>query len=152
MAGTTAPGGGSTAPRSAGTQEVTGWVGWVIFAGTLMTLIGVLHVFEGIIALVRNSTLVFPGNGLVVSLNSYTQYGWTQIIVGAVVFLAGLGILAGQTWARAVGVILAVVSVLVNFGFATAFPVWALTLIALDIFVIYALTAHGGEIKATSSM
>jgi hypothetical protein len=147
MAGTTAPRG-----SSADTQEVTGWVGWVIFAGTLMAMIGVLHMFEGIIALVRNSTLVFPRNGLTVSLSSYTQYGWTQIIVGALVFLAGLGILAGQTWARAVGVILAVVSVLVNFGFATAFPVWALTLIALDIFVIYALTAHGGEIKATNSV
>jgi hypothetical protein len=37
----------------------------------------------------------------------------------------------------------------VNFAWATAFPVWSITLLAIDLFVIYALIAHGAEVKAS---
>jgi hypothetical protein len=127
-------------------SEVTGWVGWIVFAGTMMTLIGVFHMFGGIISLVRRNTVVFPTGDLVVSVN-YTQYGWMQLIGGAIVFLAGLGLFTGRTWARVVGVAIALISAIFNFVFLTAFPIWSITLIAIDIFVIYALTAHGGEMK-----
>jgi vacuolar-type H+-ATPase subunit I/STV1 len=150
MAGTTSmSGGGATVPRqSAEVQsEVTGWVGWIVFAGTMMMLIGVFHLFEGIIALFRNTVLVVPQGGLVVSV-SFTQWGWMQLIAGVLIFAAGLGVFTGRTWARVLGVIFASISAILNFAFITAFPVWSLTVIALDIVVIYALTAHGAEMKA----
>jgi uncharacterized membrane protein len=50
-------------------------------------------------------------------------------------------------WARTIGVILVAVSALVNFAWATSFPIWSLTLLAIDFFVIYAIIAHGGELK-----
>ena len=149
MAGTASmSGGGATVPRQSteAQSEVTGWVGWIVFAGTMMMLIGVFHAFEGAIALFRNSVLVIPEGGLVVSV-SFTQWGWTHLIAGVVIFAAGLGVFTGQTWARVLGVILVSVSAVLNFAFVTAFPVWSLTVIALDILVIYALTAHGGEMK-----
>jgi hypothetical protein len=46
-----------------------------------------------------------------------------------------------------VAVLLAGVAILVNFVFIPAYPVWALTIIAINVFVIYALTAHGGELR-----
>ena len=58
------------------------------------------------------------------------------------------GILAGQAWARVTGVVLAVISALVNLAFMAAFPLWATLIIALDVLVIYALVAHGKEITA----
>ena len=148
MAGTTSmSGGGATVPRHSEAQsEVTGWAGWIAFAGTMMMLIGVFHVFEGIIALFRSNVLVIPEGGLVVSV-SFTQWGWVQLIAGVVIFAAGLGVFTGRTWARVVGVILASISAILNFAFVTAFPVWSLTVIALDVVVIYALTAHGAEMK-----
>lgn len=50
-------------------------------------------------------------------------------------------------WARTLGVILASISAILNFALISAFPLWSLTIIALDVFVIYALTARGAEMK-----
>ena len=62
MAGTTSmSGGGATVPRqSMEESEVTGWVGWIVFAGTMMAFLGVFHMFEGFIALFRHTEIAFP--------------------------------------------------------------------------------------------
>lgn len=46
-------GGGSTVPRQSteAQSEVTGWVGWIIFAGTMMALVGTFHVIQGLVAM-----------------------------------------------------------------------------------------------------
>ena len=150
MAGATSTsGGGATVPRQYTEEsEVTGWVGWIVFAGTMMMLLGIFHMFEGLIALFRHAEIVFPASGLAIQVN-YTQWGWLQLIAGALVFAAGIGLFTGRMWARVLGVILVSVSALVNFAWATAFPVWSITLLAIDLFVIYALIAHGAEVKAS---
>jgi hypothetical protein len=149
MAGTTSmSGGGATVPRrSESESEVTGWVGWIVFAGTMMLLIGTFHVIQGLVALFDDAYYLVGANGLVVSVD-YTQWGWVHLVAGVVVIAAGLGLFTGRTWARVVGVILVAISAILNFAFIAAFPVWSLTIIALDVFVIYALTAHGGELRA----
>jgi hypothetical protein len=149
MAGSTSmSGGGATVPRqSMEESEVTGWVGWIVFAGTMMMLLGVFHAFEGLIALFRHSYIAFPTSGLTIQV-SYSQWGWLQLLAGVLVFFAGLGLFTGRMWARTVGVILVSISALINFAWATAFPVWSITLLAIDFFVLYAIIAHGGEMKA----
>jgi hypothetical protein len=126
--------------------EVTGWVGWIVFAGTMMMILGVFHAFEGLIALFRHSYISFPTSGLTIQV-SYTQWGWLQLLAGVLVFFAGLGLFTGRMWARTVGVILVSISALINFAWATAFPVWSITLLAIDFFVLYAIIAHGSEMK-----
>lgn len=125
----------------------SGWVGWIAFAGVMMILLGGLHVFQGIVALVKDEYFLVTSNGLAVNVD-FTAWGWTHLIGGALVILAGFGVLAGQMWARVVGVIVAVVSVLINVAFLAAYPFWSLTMIALGIVVIMALTVHGADIKA----
>ena len=61
--------------------------------------------------------------------------------------MAGFCVLLGQVWARAVGVIVAVLSIVVNAGFLSAAPGWTTIMIALDILVIWALTFHGREMR-----
>jgi hypothetical protein len=148
MAGTTSmSGGGATAPRrSMEETEVTGWVGWIVFAGTVMLLIGTFHVIQGLVALFNDTYYVVTSGGLLVSVD-YTAWGWVHIIGGVIIFAAGLGLFTGRTWARALAVVLVGLSAILNFAFIAAYPVWSLTVIALDVFVIYALTAHGGEMK-----
>jgi len=139
--------GGATVPRQYTEEsEVTGWVGWIVFAGTMMMILGVFHMFEGLIALFRHAEIHFPTSGLTVQVN-YTQWGWLQLIAGALVFLAGLGLFTGRMWARALAVVLVVISALVNFAWMAAFPFWSITLLAVDFFVLYAIIAHGGEMK-----
>ena len=150
MAGTTSmSGGGYTAPRQSteAQSEKIGWIGWIIFAGTIMTLVGTFHVIQGLVALFDDTFYLVGQNDLVVRVD-YTAWGWVHLISGAVIFLAGLALFSGKLWARTVGVVLASVSAILNFVFIAAFPVWSLIIIALDVFVIYALTAHGGEMKS----
>jgi hypothetical protein len=139
---TPAPGSPDYAPPSA-------WVGWTAFAGVLMVMIGTFHVFQGLVALFKDEYYLVGNEGLLVTVD-YTGWGWTHIIAGLVVALAGFGVFAGKMWARVVGVVLAAVSALVNVAFLSAYPIWSMLMIALDVVVIMALTVHGSEIKAGS--
>ena len=151
MAGSASmPGGGATAPKhSMDESGVTGWVGWIMFAGTMMMFLGGFHMFVGLVALFRHTEIAFPTSGLTIQV-SFTQWGWLQIIAGALVFVAGLGLFTGRMWARVLGVILVAISAFVNFAWATIYPFWSITLLAIDFFVLYALIAHGAEMKVAS--
>ena len=50
-------------------------------------------------------------------------------------------------WARTLAVVLVAISALINFAWANIYPFWSLTLLAIDLFVIYAIIAHGREMK-----
>ena len=72
--------------------------GWIAFAGTLMLIIGSIDFFQGLIALFEDEYFVVTGSGfLVVDL---TAWGWIMMIWGVLLTLAGLGLVAGQGWAR----------------------------------------------------
>ena len=126
-------------------QAPTGWVGWIYFAAVMMIMAGVLGAINGIIALVNDEWVVWTNRGdLYLDL---TEWGWVHLGVGIVLVLAGLGLLTGNVLARIVAVVLACLSIIVNFLYLPAFPIWAIIVIAIDVFVIYALTAHGGELR-----
>ena len=122
------------------------WAGWVVFAGVLMVLVGAYQAIVGLVALFDDGYYVVRPEGLVVNVD-YTVWGWVHLLLGLLAFFAGFGVLSGQTWARAVGIIIAGVAAVVNFAFIAAFPVWATILITMDILVIYALAAHGRELR-----
>ena len=125
----------------------TGWTGWIAFAGAIMVLLGILHAIQGLVALFKDEYFLVGKNGLIVNID-YTQWGWTQIILGAVVAFAGSALFAGKMWARIVAVILAMLSVIVNIGFLAAFPVWSAIMITLDVLIIWAVMVHGSEMKS----
>ncbi|MFD1504645.1 hypothetical protein FE374_12460 [Georgenia yuyongxinii] len=129
------------------TPQETGWTGWVVFAATLMILLGIFHAIQGLIALFNDEYYVVGPNGLMVL--DYTTWGWVHLIAGAAVLIAGIALFAGQTWARVVGIVLAILSALANFAFIAAYPVWSSIVIALDVLIVYALTVHGQELRST---
>lgn len=126
------------------TKEVTGWVGWVAFAGVLAVVLGAFQALAGIVALFKNEVYVIGPENLWVF--DYTTWGWVHLLWGVFLVLTGAAILSGKKWGRVVGVILASVSALVNFAFIPVYPFWSIVIIALCVFVIYALTVHGEEI------
>ena len=127
-------------------RRVTGWVGFIVFAGTMMVILGMFHVIAGLVALFKDDYYLVGRKGLVVSVD-YTVWGWVHIVLGALIVAAGVGLMRAQTWARVVGVVLAAVSALVNVTFLAADPVWSTIMIAFDVLVIWALTAHGEEMR-----
>jgi hypothetical protein len=130
-----------------GGHQPTAWVGFVAFGGILLLMLGGFQAIEGFVALFKDTYYLVTRNGLVLSVD-YTTWGWTHLILGLVAVGTGVGVLLGQLWARVVGIILAVVSALVNMAFLPAYPVWSTIVIATDILVIYALAVHGREVKS----
>lgn len=122
------------------------WVGPIVFAAVVMIVLGVMHAFQGLVALLNDGYYAVPKSGLAIHLD-YTAWGWTHLIIGTIVLVAGFCVLMGQVWARIVGVILAVVSILVNTAFLAASPGWTTIMFALDILVIWSLTFHGHDVR-----
>jgi len=117
---------------------VSGWaVGFSAFAGAIMILIGIFQFFEGLAAVVNDDFFVVTSK-YAFDLDT-TGWGWIHMIIGVVIFLAGLGIFTGATWARVVGITLAIISAISNFFFIPYYPVWSVLIIALCIIVIWAL-------------
>jgi len=129
------------------TPEPTGWVGWIVFAAAMMIMLGIFHAIEGLVALFKDEYFLVRPSGLTIDVD-YTAWGWTHLIGGVVVALAGMALFTGRTWARVVGVVVAMLSAIINIGFLAAYPVWSTIMIAIDVLVIYALTAHGAEMKS----
>jgi hypothetical protein len=127
-------------------QAQSGWVGVVVFAGVMLLMLGSFQAIEGFVALFRDDFFVTTSSGLLITMD-YTAWGWTHLIIGLIALAAGAGILYGQMWARVVGIVIAVVSALANIAFLPAYPIWSTILIATDVLVIYALTAHGREVR-----
>ncbi len=126
--------------------ETSMWTGWVTFGAMMMILLGSFQAIAGLVALLDDGYYKVASNGLVVHFN-YATWGTVHLIVGLVALGAGIGLMTGAMWARVTGVIVAMVSAIVNVAFLSAYPLWALTMIALDVVIIYAITAHGGELK-----
>jgi hypothetical protein len=141
------------APAAVRTQradygEPTGWVGWNVFAATVMMILGSLHVIWGLVAVVNDDWVVWGNQAsLYVDLS---VWGWVHLGAGVVVFIAGLGVLVGNVLARAVGVALAAVSLVANFLSLPAYPIWSIAMMTLAVLVIWALTVHGHEMRAPS--
>ena len=128
-------------------NEPTGWVGLVIFAGVMLVMLGGFQAMEGIVAIIRDEYYLVTRNGLVIDLD-YTTWGWIHLGLGLLAAAAGVGIFAGQMWARVLGIVIAVLSALANMAFLAAYPIWATIMIAVDVLVIYALAMHGREVKS----
>lgn len=133
-----------TTVESASYERSSGWTGWILFAAVMMILAGALNAMHGLVAIFNDEWVVF-GNRADLYLD-LTTWGWIHLGVGVAVVLAGFGLLSGNVLARAIAVLLAGASIVANFLYMPAYPVWALTIIAIDVFVIFAVTAHGRDL------
>ncbi|MFJ8861382.1 hypothetical protein ACIRD8_23490 [Streptomyces sp. NPDC102451] len=111
--------------------------GWTVFAAVMMIFGGTMAILEGIAAIAKDDLFVSTRN--YVFQFSLTGWGWVHLILGIVVVLAGCALFTGALWARAVGVLLAGLLVVAHFLWLPYYPFWSLVLIAINIFVIWAL-------------
>lgn len=117
--------------------------GAVAFAGIMLVMVGLMQLVQGVVALMNDSFYVRTPN-YVFELD-VTAWGWIHIVLALLVGAAGFGLFVGATWARAVAVVAASVSLVGNFAWLPHFPLWGLTLMALDVFIIWAVTVHGRD-------
>jgi len=106
----------------------------------MMMIGGVWHAMAGIAALVHDDIYVTTPE----YLHSFdlTVWGWVQLLLGLLVAVAGF---KGQVWARFVGIALACLSLIASFLFMPLYPIWSLSIIALDVFVVWAFATYRRE-------
>jgi hypothetical protein len=125
-------------------RETSPWaVGFTVFAGTLMIMMGLFNIFQGLAAVIEDSFFSLA-RAYAYDMSPET-WGWIHIALGIIVMLAGFYVFSGQLWARLVGIVLAVIAAVVNFFYIPYYPVWSLLIIAVSIGVIWALATHGRE-------
>ena len=125
-------------------------IGAAMFAGSIMIMIGVFDALAGLTGIIRDEFYVSTPHNLFKF--DATAWGWVHLIVGIVIIFAGYGIFSGATWARTVGVFMAMIAAIENFMFIPYYPFWSILIIALCVWVIWALAFRGDDLRARSSV
>jgi hypothetical protein len=126
-------------------EPPSGWAtGLIVFAGVMMIMAGGFQALTGLVAIFENEFYVATRNYLVQF--DATTWGWVHLLLGLLVLFGGFAVMSGKIWGRTIGIILAVLSALTNFAFVPYYPFWSMTIIALDVFIIWALAAHGRDV------
>jgi hypothetical protein len=120
--------------------------GWKLFAGIMILIVGTMNVFDGLVGITQvNYIKRYTGGELPVT-NNVKTWSWVVLIIGAVMILAGFLIFVGNMFGRVIGVIVASLNALVQLAYLNHNTFWSLTMIIIDILVIYGLVAHGGRL------
>jgi hypothetical protein len=124
----------------------TAWTGWIGFAAIMLALIGSITFFEGLVAIFRDEYYVVTGKQVLIF--DLTTWGWVMLFWGVLLFMAGLGLAAKSRWARWFAIIVVTLNVIAQLGAfgSTQYPLWALVVVALEVTVLFALTARWGDV------
>ena len=121
------------------TQGISSWaIGGITFAAVMMLMIGAFQALAGLAAIANDEFFVI-GRNYTFDLD-VTAWGWIHLLLGILLFLAGLALLRARPWGGVVALVLAILSGIANFFFIPYYPWWSLLIIALDAWVIWSLT------------
>jgi hypothetical protein len=116
---------------------------WVAFAAIMLIMVGAFNMIDGLAALLKDEVFVKTPNGLLIF--DLTAWGWINLLFGAAQFLVGVALTRGAFWARMVAVVLVTLNAFGQLAFLSAYPIWSLLIITLDVIVIWALIVHGPD-------
>lgn len=117
--------------------------GRVVFAATLLLILGVLNVIYGIGALDDANYFVNDTRFILDNLNTL---GWVLIVLGIVQLTAGWSLMSGNTYGRLLGIVggtLGAMGALFSIGGAN--PWWSLIMFALCIYVVHGIIIFGED-------
>jgi uncharacterized membrane protein HdeD (DUF308 family) len=132
----------STAPRTAERAARTRArpeSGWLLFAGIMIAIVGVLNVIYGIAAIDSSSFFVADSRYIVSGLNTW---GWVTLILGVLQLVAAFSIWNGGTFGRVFGIAMASLNAIIALLVMPAYPFWSLAIFAVDILIIYGLVTY----------
>jgi len=137
----------ATSGAAAQGRQSSPWAtGFAMFAAILMIIAGLWGIIVGISAILNDKVFVTT-QGYVYEF-AITVWGWLHLIIGILVGGAGIGIIQGATWGRAVGIAVASLSLLANFLFIPHYPIWSIAIIVLDVLIIWALVTYPSRVGA----
>jgi hypothetical protein len=104
-------------------------------------LVGILQIVQGLVAVLNDDFYIVTRN-YTFDLD-VSAWGWIHIIIGVLMLGVAFGLYARALWAVIGGLAIAMLSALSNFFFIPYYPIWALLLIGIDLWIIWALTRPG---------
>jgi hypothetical protein len=117
------------------------------FAGTMLLVVGIFQFLQGLVAVVNGKEFYLATPNYILEFNA-TTWGWIHLIFGVVVAVGGFFIFTGNVVARGLGIVLAGLQAIVNFMWLPHYPLWSIVIIAIDVFVIWALTTTRLNLRA----
>ena len=126
-------------------KPTTGWVGWLIFAAILLVINGALTAIQGLAALFRDESYFLTDSGHLLTFN-FTTWGWIHLIIGLALIAIGVMLIRGSFVATVLTGVVVAINLVSQFAWIGAYPWWSLTVIAVDILILYAIFVHGGEL------
>jgi len=139
------PAGGRAQERYTG-EEPEGY-GWLLFAGIMISIAGILNIIWGIAAI--GNSKFFTANATYI-LTELKAWGWIVLIIGVLELVAAFSIWAGGQYGRWFGIVMAGLNAIAALMSIPAYPFWALCLFGVDILIIYGLAAYGGQRQGIS--
>jgi hypothetical protein len=124
-------------------EEETWSFGVATFAAITLVTVSIFQILQAIAAIARDEVFV-TGINYAYAIDIST-WGWIHLTLGIIALAVGLGLLAGQTWARVAGIVVAVLVALANFAWLPYYPLWSILVIAFSVLVIWALTTQMKE-------
>jgi hypothetical protein len=125
-------------------SEDSAWSGWIVFAAFVLMIVGGMDMLQGFVGIIKDEYVVATPKGI--AILDITAWGWATLIWGALLIITGLGLLAAAGWARWLAIIGVSINAIAQIAFMAnypqAYPIWNLLIVALNILVLYALTAR----------
>lgn len=120
------------------------WSGWISFAAFVIIIVGGMDALQGLVAIFKDEYVVSTPKGI--AIVDVTAWGWATLLWGGVLILAGIGLLGGAGWARWLAIIGVGINAIGQIAFMAnypqAYPLWNILIVALNVLVLYALTAR----------
>ena len=122
--------------------------GWVGFAAIMLGLAGVWNALSGMLAI--GDSRVFVGEQTFV-FSDLNTWGWIMLALGVLQIIAAFAVVSGSEVARWFGIVVAGVNAIGQLYYIPAFPLWAVSMFAVDILIIYGLAVYGGKRLTTAT-
>jgi len=129
-----------TPSKTASTTKQAVAAGATIGAAALLGIVGVLGVFQGLAAILSGPSFVI-GFDYVFKIDP-SGWGWIHLIVGAAAIAVAIGLFLNKTWAAVAAIVVAGLSIVINFLWMPYYPWWSIIVIAIDVFIIWSVSVH----------
>jgi hypothetical protein len=129
-------------PRNDPTYNVDPGKGWLMFAGTMIAILGVINLIYGIAA-ISNSSFYAKDTKFVFS--NLQTWGWILTIVAVAQIAVSFGIWRQAEWGRWGGIAVASINMIVEFLAASTHPVLSIMMFFVDVIIIWGLFMYGGR-------
>ena len=133
-------------PRSSPSEVSGAWTGWIVFASLMLGVVGSINIIQGLVALVQDDYFLVQ-NGDDLLLLDFQAWGWVLLIWGCAQVASAVGLNMGAGWARVLAIGIACIGIVIQMLFLAAYPIWSALIIAMDVIVLYALTARWAEAR-----